>query len=68
MARTPILLSLLFVAAIAGPVAADSSTPLEWLERMSRAVQTLSYEGTVVRIDKGGAAAFCRQSSHTSSA
>lgn len=54
MARTPFLLSLLFIAAVGGTATADSSSPLEWLDRMSRAVQTLSYEGTVVRIDKDG--------------
>ncbi len=54
MARIPFLLSLIVVSAAAGHAAAETSSPHEWLERMSRAVQTLSYEGTVVRVGTDG--------------
>lgn len=42
----------LFFLTISGAAAADpgSSSPQEWLDRMATAVQTISYEGTVVRI------------------
>jgi len=39
--------SLLFMA---GPALADSEDPREWLSRMGAAVQSTSYEGTVIRI------------------
>ena len=54
MPRITLLAALLLLGATAGSAAADTSSPQALLERMSRAVQTLSYEGTVVRIDKEG--------------
>ncbi len=44
----------LLVAAATGSFAHAETTPHEWLDRMSAAVQSLSYSGTVVRIDAGG--------------
>lgn len=40
------------------PALADSATPSEWLDRMSAAVKTSNYEGTVVRILDGKAEAL----------
>ncbi|HEX5787595.1 MAG TPA: MucB/RseB C-terminal domain-containing protein [Woeseiaceae bacterium] len=36
----------------------DNASPREWLQRMSRAVQTTDYEGTVIRISDGRAEAL----------
>lgn len=49
------LLSLILVAATGASVAAEPLSPQDWLDRMSVAVQSLSYEGTVVRISNGEA-------------
>ena len=55
MSRTPLLLlSLVLVAATGSRAEVDASSPSDWLDRMSRSVQTLSYQGTVVRSDKSG--------------
>lgn len=51
-----IALSGLFIGAVV--VAADDITPSEWLDRMSSAVQTTNYEGTVVRLQDGKVEAF----------
>lgn len=40
------------------PVLADSTSPSEWLNRMGAAVQSTSYEGTVIRIRGGEAEAL----------
>lgn len=53
MQKPTALLSLILVAATGGHAMADAESPHDWLERMSRAVQSLSYEGTVVRISGG---------------
>ena len=50
----PLVASLLAVA----PVLADSAAPNEWLKRMSAAVQSTSYEGTVIRMQGGKAEAL----------
>ena len=42
---------VLAVGAFAG--AAEPDGPLEWLDRMSRAISTLEYEGTVIRRQNG---------------
>jgi sigma-E factor negative regulatory protein RseB len=47
--------SLLLVAA---PVLAQDEGPGEWLQRMTTAVQTTDYEGTVIRIQNGTAEAL----------
>ncbi|MBT8103114.1 MAG: MucB/RseB C-terminal domain-containing protein [Gammaproteobacteria bacterium] len=51
-----ILLSGLLFAA--GSVLADSPDPADWLNRMGAAVQSTSYEGTVIRIRGGEAEAL----------
>lgn len=51
-----IALSGLFIGAVV--VAADDTTPSEWLDRMGSAVQTTNYEGTVVRLQDGKVEAF----------
>ena len=38
--------------------AGEDATPREWLERMSGAVQTTNYEGTVIRLQDGQVEAF----------
>ncbi len=51
MAAAWIALSGLFAAA---PVlAADAAAPHEWLDRMSNALRTTNYEGTVIRLHNG---------------
>ena len=51
--------SLLFAAlALVSPAFADSIGPGDWLQRMSAAVQTASYEGTVIRVQGGKAEAL----------
>ena len=55
MSRYKCLLSLILVAATGASVAAERLSPQEWLDRMSVAVQSLSYEGTVIRISNGEA-------------
>ena len=49
------MLSLILVAATGNSVAAETGSPEDWLDRMANAVQSLSYEGTVVRISNGEA-------------
>ena len=49
------MLSLILVAATGSSVAAEPGSPEDWLDRMANAVQSLSYEGTVVRISNGEA-------------
>ncbi|MEE4161252.1 MAG: MucB/RseB C-terminal domain-containing protein [Woeseiaceae bacterium] len=49
------VLSLILVAATGSSVAAEPGSPEDWLDRMANAVQSLSYEGTVVRISNGEA-------------
>lgn len=52
-------LAVLLVCGLVGTAAADASdSPREWLQRMSRAVQTTDYEGTVVRVSDGKAEAL----------
>lgn len=46
------------VLAFASSALADSNDPNRWLDRMSKAVKTSSYEGTVVRIRNGEAEAL----------
>ncbi len=50
----PTLLSLLAVS----PLFADSLTPNDWLSRMSAAVASTSYQGTVIRMQGGKAEAL----------
>lgn len=53
--------SLLLIAGsllAAGPALASSLEPAEWLKRMSAAVQSTNYEGTVLRIQNGKAEAL----------
>ncbi len=52
-------LAILLVVGLFGTAAADvGDSPLEWLQRMSRAVQSTDYEGTVVRVSDGKAEAL----------
>ncbi len=51
------ILTAVLLAAVAPAVASDPS-PQDWMKRMSRAVQTLSYEGTVVRLANGDASSM----------
>ncbi len=46
------------VVSLAAPALAAAADPSEWLDRMSAAVKTSSYEGTVVRILDGKAEAL----------
>lgn len=43
---------------LAVPATADVGGPHEWLDRMASAVQTIDYEGTVIRISEGRAEAM----------
>lgn len=43
----------LVLALIAMPASADSTTPNEWLDRMSSVVSTIDFEGTVIRRRNG---------------
>ncbi len=52
---TPLLIAAALVAA---PVQGDSLGPGDWLQRMAAAVQTASYEGTVIRVQGGKAEAL----------
>jgi len=45
------------LVSVSGPVLADK-LPLDWLNHMSAAVQSTSYEGTVIRIRDGNAEAL----------
>ena len=57
--KTPVsVLPLVASLLVVGPVFADSSAPNEWLKRMSAAVQSTSYEGTVIRMQGGKAEAL----------
>ena len=57
--KTPVsVLPLVASLLVAAPVFADSSIPNEWLKRMSSAVQSTSYEGTVIRMQGGKAEAL----------
>ncbi|MBT8091538.1 MAG: MucB/RseB C-terminal domain-containing protein [Gammaproteobacteria bacterium] len=52
-------LSLLLAAlVIVAPALADSMNPGDWLQRMAAAVQSTSYEGTVIRMQGGKAEAL----------
>ncbi len=52
-------LAILLVCGLCGTAAAnEGDSPREWLQRMSRAVQTTDYEGTVVRVSDGKAEAL----------
>ena len=46
------------VLSLASAAVADSNDPSVWLDRMSAAVKTSSYEGTVVRVRNGEAEAL----------
>ncbi|HZD53358.1 MAG TPA: MucB/RseB C-terminal domain-containing protein [Woeseiaceae bacterium] len=46
------------LACTAAAVARERQGPLEWLDRMSRAISTLDYEGTVIRRHDGEAQAL----------
>lgn len=52
------LLALCGTNLIAAAAAAVEQGPHEWLARMSSAVQTINYEGTVVRVSQGSAEAL----------
>ena len=54
MTRKLTQLFLLLVAATGSFTHAESASPHQWLDRMSSAVQSLSYAGTVVRIGADG--------------
>lgn len=56
MEKCAFRLFLLVVAATGSIAVAEPTSPHDWLDRMSSAVQNLSYEGTVVRIGADGAA------------
>ncbi len=43
---------------VAAPAGAELDTPHDWLARMESAVQTVDYEGTVIRISEGRAEAM----------
>lgn len=53
--RKALAYPLLAIAVLtaASPAVAESATPREWLNRMGAAVQTTSYEGTVIRMRDG---------------
>ncbi len=51
-------LLLLALALNAAPAFAETPGPGEWLQRMAAAVQTTSYEGTVIRLQGGKAEAL----------
>lgn len=57
MKRLANVLVLSSVLALAGANASDV-TPTDWLERMTNAVQTTNYDGTVIRIQNGSSEAL----------
>ncbi len=48
-----LIAALLVILMCTRVVCADSMTPRDWLDRMGRAVQSTSYEGTVIRMRDG---------------
>jgi len=57
--RTAGALSLIAALLVASPAAArDGQTPLEWLDRMASVVNSIDYEGTVIRRNDGRAEAL----------
>lgn len=55
-ARSPVLVTaaaLVMAVLLGGAAVASEATPADWLDKMQRAVQTVNYEGTVIRIRDG---------------